>query len=421
MKLVADLLGSPAILVGLVACLGLIVQRKRPGDVLVGTIKTVTGVLILFAGAGAIVGALLYLTPMVQQAFGVEGLVPNNEAFVALAMAKAGGLVAWVMLGGFVVNLILARVTPWKFVFLSGHHILYVSVLLVLFMDAANLSTWTIIVIGSLVSGFLYVLLPALTKGQMSEVTNGQPIAMGHFGASGYFLAGLMGKWFGDKRTSTEDMNVPDSWQFLKETVALTSVVVTILFVILALLVGPQYIVETLNVEQHWVVFAIMQGLWFGAGLAVVITGVRMMLAEIVPAFHGIAARIVPGALPALDCPVVFPFAPNAVLLGFVCSTLAGIATTVIMKWAGGILVVPPMIQHFFMGGTAAVFGNATGGRRGAIIGACLNGVLFTVLPVLLWPFTKVVLAEPITYGDPDFCWTGMAVGAVLRWLNLIP
>jgi len=82
---------------------------------------------------------------------------------------------------------------------------------------------------------------------------------------------------------------------------------------------------------------------------------------------------------------------------------------------------VPPMIQHFFMGGTAAVFGNATGGRRGAIIGACLNGVLFTVLPVLLWPFTKVVLAEPITYGDPDFCWTGMAVGAVLRWLNLIP
>jgi len=246
-------------------------------------------------------------------------------------------------------------------------------------------------------------------------------MTIGHFGATGYFLAGLAGRLFGDKRTSIEETKLPESLQFLKETVAITSLVVAIFFLIVGAMAGPDYIATELKISQHWIVFAIMQGLGFGAGLLIIMTGVRMLLAEIVPAFDGIAERLVPGAIPALDCPAVYPFAPNAVIIGFLCSTLAGLVTTVAMRAAGGVLVVPPMHQHFFMGATAAVFGNATGGRRGAIIGACLNGVLFTILPVLAWPFTHVALAKAITFGDPDFCWTAILTGGALRILGLTP
>ncbi len=65
------------------------------------------------------------------------------------------------------------------------------------------------------------------------------------------------------------------------------------------------------------------QALLFGGGVAVILLGVRTILGEIVPAFAGIGSRIVPDALPALDCPITFPFAPNAVLIGFFASERA--------------------------------------------------------------------------------------------------
>jgi PTS system ascorbate-specific IIC component len=113
--------------------------------------------------------------------------------------------------------------------------------------------------------------------------------------------------------------------------------------------------------------YALTQGLTFGVGVAVILFGVRMILAEIVPAFQGIAEKIVPNAVPALDCPTVFPFAPNAVLVGFIMSLLGGIVGLFLMGPLGLALIIPGMVPHFFDGGTSGVFGNATGGRKGLL------------------------------------------------------
>ena len=58
-------------------------------------------------------------------------------------------------------------------------------------------------------------------------------------------------------------------------------------------------------------IFAIVGGLTFAVGVAIVYAGVRMILADLIPAFQGIAMKLIPNAVPAVDCAVFFPYAPD--------------------------------------------------------------------------------------------------------------
>ena len=87
------------------------------------------------------------------------------------------------------------------------------------------------------------------------------------------------------------------------------------LFMITAIFAGPEACAEYSG-STNYIVYAFLQALQFTVGVYVLLAGVRLLLAEIVPAFRGIAMKLVPDAIPALDCPVMFPYSPNAVILG---------------------------------------------------------------------------------------------------------
>jgi PTS system ascorbate-specific IIC component len=124
--------------------------------------------------------------------------------------------------------------------------------------------------------------------------------------------------------------------------------------------------------------------------------------------------------MPALDCPITFPFAPNAVLIGFVASFAGGLVSLGILAVTDGLglalaLILPGMVPHFFTGGTAGVFGNATGGRVGAIIGGFVNGVFITFGAAFLLPVMGELGFASTTFGDADFQWYGIVVGNIAR------
>jgi PTS system ascorbate-specific IIC component len=110
-----------------------------------------------------------------------------------------------------------------------------------------------------------------------------------------------------------------------------------------------------------------------------------MFLAEIVPAFKGIGEIIVPGAIPALDVPIFYAFAPIAVTVGFLASTVGAIIITFISPILP-VVILPSVIGLFFMGGAAGVFGNAMGGRRGAIIAGLVLGLTYPTIVSLCYP-----------------------------------
>ncbi|MFZ4452602.1 PTS ascorbate transporter subunit IIC [Salibacterium aidingense] len=411
--LMNDILGTPEILVGLFALIGLLIQRKMFSDVISGTLKTVLGFVILGAGAAVIEDSLGQFSSMFNHAFNVDGVIPNNEAIVAVAQDSFGTETAMIMLFGMIANIILARLTPFKFIFLTGHHIMFMACLIAVILTTGGMSGVPMVILGAVLLGSLMVLFPALLQPYTKEITQSDDIAIGHFGSIGYFAAGFIGKRVGNKSRSTEEINVPKSLGFLRDTSVAVSLTMVILFVVVGGFAGNAFIESELSGGQNFLVFSFMQGLAFAAGVYIILAGVRMILGEIVPAFKGIADKVVPNAKPALDCPTVFPFANNAVILGFIVSFIAGLISMFLLPVFSLAVIVPGLVPHFFTGAAAGVFGNATGGRVGAIVGAAANGIMISFLPALLLPVLGTLGFESTTFGDADFGVIGIVLGNI--------
>lgn len=412
--LMKDVLSEPAVLVGLIALIGLIAQKKTITECIKGTVKTILGFIILGAGAGLVVNSLGDFAVIFQQAFGITGVVPNNEAIVSIAQEAFGKEMAMIMFFAMLVNILIARFTPWKFIFLTGHHTLFMSMMVAAILSSSGMKGVPLIALGSMVVGSVMVFFPAIAHRYMKQVTGSDDVAIGHFSTLSYVLAGFIGSKFGNKAHSTEEMNVPKSLLFLRDTPVAISFTMGIIFIITCLFAGGDFVREVSG-GKHWFMFALMQSITFAGGVYVILQGVRMVIAEIVPAFKGISDKLVPNAKPALDCPVVFPYAPNAVLVGFLSSFAAGLVGMVLLYAMGLTIIIPGVVPHFFVGAAAGVFGNATGGRRGAILGAFAQGLLITFLPVFLMPVLGDLGFANTTFSDADFGAVGILLGLIVR------
>lgn len=86
LNFVVDILKVPSVLVGLIALIGLVAQKKAFSDVVKGTIKTILRFIVLGGGATVLVGSLNPLGGMFEHAFNIQGIIPNNEAIVSIAL-----------------------------------------------------------------------------------------------------------------------------------------------------------------------------------------------------------------------------------------------------------------------------------------------------------------------------------------------
>lgn len=427
--LVNEILSVPAYLIGIITAIGLISLRKSIGAVIGGALKATLGFLLVSAGATLVTASSDPLGAMLQGALGAQGVVPTNEAIVGIAQQEYGAQVSWLMIIGFIVALVLARITPLHYVFLTGHHILFMATMITIVMASAGMSTWLVIGLGAVLLGILMVSLPAIAHPWMKKLTGDSTIAIGHFGTVGYIAAGAVGRMVDPKgrSRSTEEIKVPEGLRFLRDSMVATALSMVLMYLVVAVVylvrVGQDTAFTAFGGATDigdYLMQSVTQGLGFGIAVAVILFGVRTILGELVPAFQGIAAKVVPGAIPALDAPIVFPYAQNAVLVGFISSFAAGlIGLFVLAAWLGpafGLAVIlPGLVPHFFTGGAAGVFGNATGGRRGAVAGGFANGLLITFLPALLMQVLGNFGSANTTFGDADFGWFGLLIGNVAK------
>ena len=418
LKVLIDFVSEPSILVGIMVILGLVLQKKPVEDIIKGSIKAMVGFLVISSAAGVITGALGPFGQMFEHGFNVKGVIPNNEAVVAIALDEYGTSTALIMTFGMVANILIARFTKFKYIFLTGHHTLFMACMIAVILVSGGMSGFNLIFTGSLALGLIMVLSPAMCQPFMKAITKNDAVAMGHFSSIGYAIAALIGKAVGKGSKSTEEMKVPKSLSFLRDSAVSISLTMLVLYIVVAVVAGAEFIETNLSGGTNFIVYSMMQALTFAAGFILIQNGVRLVLNEIVPAFKGIATKLVPNSKPALDCPIVFPYAPNAVLIGFISSFIGGVVSMLALGAMGLTIIIPGVVPHFFTGAAAAVFGNSTGGRRGAIIGSFVNGVIISMLPVALLPVLGNLGIANSTFSDADFGVMGIFLGKVQEFIG---
>lgn len=415
MDFMISFLSTPAVMLGLVALIGLVAQKKSGTEVLTGTFKTIIGFLVFSAGGSIMTGALQNFNQLFQTGFHIQGVVASPEAATALAQTEFAFVTSCTLIVGFVMNLVIARITPFKNIFFTTGHSLFFACVLSLILKAHHVADIPAIIIGGLLLGFFSAALPELCQPFMRKITDSDTTAIGHFNMIGYALSGYIGMLFSKhKDKTTEHINFPKWLSFFRDFLMGVSVVMLILFYVSALKAGRPA-VEELAGTQHWLVFPFVQAFTFTAGMSILMTGVRMFLAEITAAFVSISEKFIPNSRPALDVPTVFPFAPTAVIVGFLSSYAAGLIGVFIMvALKFPVVIIPAAHICFFSGGTAGVFGNSTGGWRGAVAGSFVIGLLLAFLPTVLYPLYGTLGIEGSTFPNIDYNAMGILLDKVL-------
>lgn len=427
LNVIQQVLSTPAIFVGLIAMLGLLLQKKDIQSVIKGTIKTILGFIVLNAGASVVQDAIIPFGDLFQLAFGVHGVVPNNEAITSLGLNELAVETSAIFALGMCANIVMARFSRWKYIFLTGHHALYMSCLIAIILSISGLDGWQLIVGGTLLLGYVMAMFPALMQPIMKEVTGDDSLALGHFGSSCYWLSGQIGRLCSrkGKGRTTEEVKFPTGLSFLRDNTISIAIVMFFCYIVVSGVANFGHHIEAAEIfgDSNWILYSVINAITFSAGIYIVLAGVRMLIAEILPAFKGISEKLVPNAKPALDCPTIFPYAPNAVLIGFLSSFIGGIiglAVLALMGKAGlgAAIILPGAVVHFFCGATAGVCGNATGGLKGCVLGALIHGVAVTFLAAALLPVLGSLGFANTTFSDADFTIVGIVFGNLSRFVT---
>ncbi|TDV23538.1 PTS system IIC component (L-Asc family) [Mycoplasmopsis mustelae] len=404
--------GTPALLVGIFTMIGALVQRKKASQVVISTFKVIVGFIILGGGAGVLVGSLNQFQPVFQSVYSLNGIIPNNDAFagaLATALPSIATLGSIIMIVAMLLNLTLALTSRFKYVYLSGHVLYYSSLMLAAIMyvigfDFANKPGDFVLALftSSALLAIYMVISPHTQQRYMRLIIGSDEIALGHTGGFGYALSGLIGEGINKlkkgKVLSTEQIKFPQSLFFFRNTLVSISITVFVFYLAAFLPGGILYEIGKITKDNspaayavlskgNWVITMFVQAFTFTAGVEIILAGVRLFVGELVPMYKGFSDKLIKNSKAAVDCPVVFPYAPNAVIIGFISSFFSGIIGMFITIGLGKAslipaVVLPGLVPHFFLGATSGVFGNVKGGIWGAIIGPFIGGLIITFIPV---------------------------------------
>ena len=419
LTLIVKTITQAPIFLSLVTLVGLLLQRKKAHEILDGVVKTLVGMTMLSTGSGLLTSTLTPVIQKLNEVAGVQGVVPQNFSVYGTMLSEYATAVVMAFLLGFIINLLLVRIVPWKQcknVYLTVH----VALILSSFLCAATSAAfgWEIVSVPTIVTsgvllGCYNTFSPAIARLYTKDVT-GDNYTLGHQLQIGTGLAVLLAKAVGNPDEDADKIKLPKGLDVLKDVTVAMAILMPLIFIGMGLAIGESGIQELAGSNQ-WIVWLFLQGISFTAGFTILLAGVRMFINQLLPAFKGIADKYAHGSIPALDCAIFYPLSGTGAMLGFIsaaCGALLAMVVTIVFQMP--IVVFPSPNVVVFDGMTLGVFGNKYGGWKGAIVAGFVTVFLVHLLVVFLYPLTGVLYGGGLTYSQTDYSLFWMPLMSIL-------
>ena len=394
---------NPALFMGLVVAIGLILQRKPIDAILKGIFKGIIGKVILLKGVDIVVSSI---TPLANAFSGLFNTQSNSTlGDFNVFLGQYGSYVGLILLCGFVINIIIARYTRFKTIYLTGNILFWYPMLFLAVGIENNVSGLKLFIFTLIMYILVITIFPYILRKHVKYVTGNDSFTIGHTASIYCLLGSYIGKLVGQKDKNIENLNLPKSLSFFRDTNITAAIVMFIVYIIVGLFIGKESRIAIYGSEPL-ITYSLIQGITFAAGMIILLTGVRMILGEIIPSFKGIADKLAKGSIPALDIPMIFPYGPNALLIGFIIALITSIGTLFLLG-ASGVLtfaLIPLVVACYFDVAPGAIFANARGGWPAAIITSALGGIILMVLAAISLNLVSGTVGNFIqTYGGNEF------------------
>ena len=388
-----NILGKPEFFIGGLVFIGYLLLRKPIHEAFGGFIKATVGMMIWNIGAGGLVVTFRPILAGLNDRFALNaavidpyfGLNAAGEAIKSIGMSLSWAMISLMIgFGWNILLVLLRRYTKLRTLFLTGH----------IMIQQATTCTWLVffaipelrsisgaVWIGILV-GTYWSVFSNLTVEPTQKLTDNGGFAVGHQQMGWVWLTSKLAPKLGDPNKTVEHMKLPNWLSMFNDNVIASGTLMLVFFGAIMMLLGEPYM---RNLDKAgfpatiaFPIYILSKSLMFAVYLFILISGVRMFVAELTESFRGISERVLPGSLPAVDCAATYGFSsPNTVLFGFIFGCIGQFTAILgLIIFKSPIMIITGFVPVFFDNATVAVFANKFGGVRAAAILTYFTGII---------------------------------------------
>ncbi len=390
MAFINKFLGQAPLLLGTVVFIGYLLLGKKWYRALQGFIKTYVGFMILKVGAGGLVKTFKPIIESLSTKYGFEAFVIDpyfgqTSATEYLGSVNSLAFVGYVMMIAFAFNIVLVLFRKWtkiRALFITGHIMYQQSAVLlwalyyVIEGTGGNPASPLLIVVTGLLIGTYWSVMSNLIIEPCQEVTDGAGFTVGHQQMFGAWLVYHLAKKIGNKKHDVNKFEAPGFLSIFNDNIVANALIMTLFIGAIMVILGPDSFKYDTN-KYFFATYIWQTTAYFAVYITILLTGVKMFVAELSTSFQGISDKLLKGSVPAVDCAVTFGFSPQAPMYGFIFGFVGQvIAMFALVAMKSPVLIIAGFICLFFDNGTLAVFANKAGGRRAATIIPIIAGMI---------------------------------------------